>query len=223
MDLFHWTKTILRIGPKKADSPIWELKDPVLEAQSLQERYGEDFTVFLYRQDLYELINQEVLPFLQPKACNDFLAASHWAKKHPFNFPGPLYTGETDTCGTGVPEAPGNVLFDGYCCEFIFRQPANYQQFIAVKDAAAVEVFDSYACDGNQHWTGQACREWWRNRERIIHRLLHDPEYLKQNGERGKRYVDYLNSTAKQDLQKDILFLENGIYPTKEGTPLPEL
>jgi ATP-dependent protease Clp ATPase subunit len=39
-------------------------------------------------------------------------------------------------------------------------------------------------------------------REEIIHRLLHDPEYRKQNRERGALYVDYLNSTAKRDLQK---------------------
>jgi hypothetical protein len=122
-----------------------------------------------------------------------------------------------------VPEAPDNILFDGYCCEYIFLQPRNYEQFIAVKDAAAVEVFDGYACDGNQHWTRQACREWWRNRDEIIHRLLHDPEYLKQNRERGKLYVDYLNSSAKCDLQKYVFFLGNARYPREEGTALPEL
>jgi hypothetical protein len=160
MNLFQWTKPVFRFGPKKNETPIWAVRDPVTEVQTLKERYGEDFTAFLYRRDLYDVLNREALPLLQPTANNDFLAGSYWAKKHPFNFPGPFYSGETDTCGTGVPEAPDNILFDGYCCEYIFRQPRNYQEFIAVKDAAAVEVFDSYACDGHQHWTGQACREW---------------------------------------------------------------
>jgi hypothetical protein len=160
------------------------------------------------------------LPLLQPTATNDFLARSYWAKKHPFNFPGPFYTGETDSCGTGVPEAPDNILFDGYCCEYIFRQPRNYQEFIAVKDAAAVEVFDSYACDGNQHWTGQACREWWRNREGITGRLLHDPEYRKQNGERGTLYVDYLNSAAERGPAK-ICLLPREWFLSAGGGNLP--
>jgi hypothetical protein len=223
MNIFQWTKGVFRFGPKKSDPPIWALKDPETEAQTLKERYGEDFTAFLYRRDLYDVLNREALPLLQPTANNDFLARSYWAKKHPFNFPGPFYTGETDTCGTGVPEAPDNILFDDYCCEYIFRQPRNYEEFIAVKDAAAVEVFDSYACDGSEHWTGQACREWWQNREEIIQRLLHDPEYRKQNGERGTLYVDYLNSAARRDLQKFVFFLENGRYPPEEGTLLPEL
>ena len=222
MNLFQWKKIVFRLRPKKTDPPIWESKDPITEAQVLKDRFGGDFTALLYRRDLYELINQEVLPLLQPKAKNDFWAASHWREKHPFNFPGPFYTGETDTCGTGVPEAPDNVLFDGYCCEYIFRQPRTYLEFVAVKDAAAVEVFDSYACDGNQHWTRQACREWWRNREVVIRRLLDHPEYLKQNGERVNLYVNYLNSTAKYDLKKYVFFLENGFYPP-DGLPLPEL
>jgi hypothetical protein len=128
-------------------------------AQTLKERYGEDFAAFLYRRDLYEVLNREALPLLRRDGNYDFWERSYWASKHPFNFPAPLYTGETDTCGTGVPEAPDSVLFDGYYCEYIFRQPRNYQEFIAAKNAAAVEVLDSYCCDGNQHWTAQACRE----------------------------------------------------------------
>lgn len=126
MNLLQWTKRVFRSRVKKTDLPIWELKDPITEARILKDRFGDDFTAFIYRHDLNELINRGVLPLLQPKANNDFLAASHWREKHPFNFPGLFYTGETDTCGTGVPEAPENVLFDGYCCEYIFCQPRNY-------------------------------------------------------------------------------------------------
>jgi hypothetical protein len=222
MNLFQWTKGVFGFGKKKFDPSVW-VTDPAKEAQTLKDRYGGDFAAFFYRRDLYDVLNRAALPILQPRANNDFLAASHWREKHPFNFPGPFYTGETDTCGTGVPEAPENVLFDGYCCEYIFRQPRNYQEFIDVKNAAAIEVFDRYACDGNQHWTPQACREWWGKRDEFIHRLLHDPEYRKQNGERGTLYVDYLNSSAGRDLQKYLFFLENGRYPREEGTPLPEL
>lgn len=83
---------------------------------------------------------------------------------HPFNFPGPFYTGVIDTVGAGVPEAPANVLFDGDCCEYVFRQPRDYDELIQVTNTAVVECYSGYACDGNEHWTAQACREWWRKR-----------------------------------------------------------
>lgn len=198
-------------------------RDAAGQAETLKDRYGEDFIAFLYRRDLYEVLNRETLALLQPNGNNNFLDHGYWNDKHPFNFPGPFYTGQTDTCGTGVPVAPDNVLFDGYCCEYVFRQPRNYTELIGVMDAAAIEVLDSYACDGNRHWTWQTCREWWRDRDELIHYLLHDPEYLKANGERGMLYVDYLNSAAKQDLQKYCFFPENDSYPSEDVMRLPEL
>jgi len=66
MNIFQWTKGVFRFGRKKNDPPILALKDPVTAAQTLQERYGEDFTTFLYRRDLYDVLNREALPLLQP-------------------------------------------------------------------------------------------------------------------------------------------------------------
>ncbi|WP_157807393.1 hypothetical protein [Hymenobacter chitinivorans] len=41
--------------------------------------------------------------------------------------------------------------------------------------AAAVEVNDSYSASGNDFWTYEACKTWWRNRDQLVSALL-DPE-----------------------------------------------
>ena len=71
--------------------------------------------------------------------------------------PGPFYTGWTDTCWTGRPLAPNNVLYSGdgdsACEEFVFCQPRDAAELAAVVAAAENEVYAGYACDGDQHWT----------------------------------------------------------------------
>ncbi|GHC39530.1 hypothetical protein GCM10010507_11690 [Streptomyces cinnamoneus] len=34
-------------------------------------------------------------------------------------------------------------------------------------DAAEAECLSGYGCDGDEHWTPAAVREWWRDRGRI--------------------------------------------------------
>lgn len=193
------------------------------EASVFSRRYGSDFNAFLYRTDLADFIRHGVLEFRDPgNAFNHFLDHSHWADIHYLNFPGPFYTGESDTCGTGECQAPANVLNDGsHAQEYVFRQPQNYTEFLCVVDAAAVEVLDSYSCDGNQYWTYQLCQEWWRGKPEFIRRL-NTPAFRKYNGDRIQLYIDYLNGAAETDLRKYCYFLENGSYPT-EGQALPLL
>lgn len=199
------------------------LADTDKESTRLLERYGPDFTAFLYRPNLDLFIRQEILPFRNPAWKNaDFLDNDHWAQRHPFNFPGPFYTGESDTCGTGNPEAPYNILFDSYTCEYVFRQPQTYIEFLCVLDAAAIEVFDSYSCNGNNYWTYQKCKEWWSGKSDLLNKL-NGAEIRKANGEDIRYYIDYLNSAAETDLRKYCYFLENGYYPTDETIHLPEL
>ena len=194
-----------------------------VDAEALIKKYGADFYSFLYRPDIDTIIRQEIIPFKYPGSKNiNFLDYDHWLKKHPFNFPGPFYTGESDTCGTGDSEAPNNVMYDEYCCEYIFKQPQTFAEFLCVVDAAAVEVFDSYSCDGNTHWTYQKCKEWWRDKTQILNELT-KPEIRKVNGERLQLYFDYLNDSAELDLRKYCFFLENGSYPTDNVRSLPEL
>jgi hypothetical protein len=193
------------------------------EAVLFSERYGSDFNAFLYRLDIDYFIRREVLLFRNSGSqFNHFLDYSHWADRHYLNFPGPFYTGESDTCGTGECEAPNNVLNDGpHAQEYVFRQPQNYTEFLCLVDAAAVEVFDSYSCDGNQYWTYKLCQEWWRGKSEIIRRLR-TPAFQKCNGDRIQLYISYLNSTAEIDLKKYCYFLENGAYPTNDKS-LPPL
>ncbi|GAB3635590.1 hypothetical protein GCM10027422_11800 [Hymenobacter arcticus] len=194
-------------------------KEVVLFAQS----YPIDFNAFLYRPAAADFIRREVLPIrngdIPNNACLD---NSHWLTKNYLNFPGPFYTGESDTCGTGDGEAPANVLYDADYCEYVFEQPQNFAEFLCVLDAAAVEVLDSYSCDGNDHWTVALCREWWRGKPEIVRRLS-TPAFQKTNGSRTQLYVDYLNGTAETDLRRYCYFLENGDYPTTEEVALTTL
>ena len=157
-----------------------------------------------------------------PKQDTTFLDNDHWREKHPLNFPGPFYTGMSDTCGTGPCEAQENVLCDSYCQEYIFKQPTDYLELVGVLDAAAVEVIDSYSCNGNKYWTYEKCREWWHTVPDILQQLK-DPEIVKVNGpDHVQLHLDYLNGAAEKDLRKYCYFLENGRYPQGE-VRLPEL
>lgn len=186
------------------------------------QHYGADFNTFFYRPDLADFIRNEVLSVLYPDIkVLDCLDYDYWPTINYLNFPGPFYVGESDTCGTGVCLAPANVINDEHACEFVFRQPQNFVEFLCVIDAAAVEVLDSYSCNGNSHWTSQLCREWWRGKSELLRRL-NRTIYQMKNGNEAQLYIDYLNSTAETDLRKYCYFLENGQYPT-DNTSLPLL
>lgn len=189
----------------------------------IEQVYGKDFNSFLYRADIDKVIRHELIDLVGLSKVNrDCLDDDHWDKRHPFNFPGPFYTGESDTCGTGDSEAPMNVMYDSYCCEYIFKQPKTYVELLCVIDAAAVEVFDSYSCNGNNHWTIDLCKQWWKQKPYLIEQLNH-PEVMKVNGGRQQLYIDYLNSDAGLHLRQYCFFLDSGRYPTHENTILPEL
>jgi len=189
----------------------------------VQQVYGADFNSFFFRSDIDTVIRMELLALLGfPENDRYFFDYDHWDKRHPFNFPGPFYTGESDTCGTGDGEAPMSVMYDSYCCEYIFRQPKTYAELLCVIDAAAVEVFDSYSCNGNSYWTVDLCRRWWRQKDDLIKQLSH-PDIHKMNAGREQFYIDYLNSDAEPDLRRYCYFLDNGRFPTESDTILPQL
>jgi len=199
------------------------LKEAEDKYPEIERAYGKDFSSFLFRSDIDKVIRHEVIGLLGFQVKEQgFLDNDHWKKCHPFNFPGPFYTGESDTCGTGDAEAPLNVMYDSYCCEYIFRQPKTYAELVCVIDAAAVEVFDSYSCNGNTHWTVDLCRQWWNEKSHLIEQLSH-PEVKKVNGGREALYVDYLNSDAEMDLKRYCYFLETGAFPAKPDSRLPDL
>jgi hypothetical protein len=189
----------------------------------LKSKFGYDFSAFLYRPNIDKIIKQELLPFLEaPRQYNGFLDVDHWLEKHPFNFPGPFFTGQSDSCGTGDIEAPDNVLYDSNCYEYIFKQPSSFEELLCVFDAAAVEAFDSYACIGNNYWTYSICKEWWRGKDELIEQL-NTHEVKKMNGDRVQLYLDYLNTDAEVDLRRYCFFLENNFYPANDSVLLPDL
>ena len=193
------------------------------EARLFVEKYGSDFHTFFYRLNFDRFIRSEFLPFRQANSKhNNFLRNSYWNTKHAFNFPGPFYTGESDTCGTGDVEAPKNVLYDENCMEFIFKQPQTFEEFLGVVDAAEVETLEGYSCDGNNFWSYAKCREWWQNRFDIISEM-NKTETKKVNGDRVVLFESYLKSTAETDLKKYCYFLENGHYPGENIKTLPQL
>ena len=89
-------------------------------------------------------------------------------------------------------------------------------------DAAAVEVFDSYSCNGNTHWTIELCKKWWDQKRLLIEQLNH-PEVKKMNGGREWLYIDYLGSEAEIDLKRYCYFLDNGRFAANENAILPDL
>ena len=192
------------------------------DSKKLLKRYGE-FTAFSFRIDFDHFLRKEVLLFREPiSQYVSFLNEDHWAEKHPFNFPGPFYSGASETCGTGVCQAPDNVLNDADCCEFVFKQPTNYYELLCVLDAAAVEVFDSYSSNGNHHWTYELCREWWGNKAQLLEYLTNE-EVVKMNNGQAQLYIDYLNGAAETDLQRYCYFLEYGSFPQQNNIILPKL
>ncbi len=190
---------------------------------NVKSRFGSDFTAYLYRPNVDEIIKTELLLFLSdPDQYIGFLDNDYWFEKHPFNFPGPFYTGQSDSCGTGDIEAPDNVMYDSNTFEYIFKQPSSFEELLCVLDAAAVEVFDSYACNGNRYWTYNLCKEWWRDKDKLVAQL-NTPEVMKVNGDRVQLYVDYLSTSAEMDLRRYCFFLENSFYPTDNNILLPDL
>jgi hypothetical protein len=201
---------------------VADFKQAELASQQFEQHYG-DFTHFLYRADFDLFLRKQVLLFWEPTTeYQDFLNKNHWPDKHPFNFPGPFYTGESDSCGTGIVRAPVNAANDAHNCEYIFKQPSNYYDFLCVLNAAAIEVFDSYSSNGNDYWTVEACKSWWQNRAWLMQNLT-TKEVIARNEGQAQRYLDYLNGEAEMDLRRYCYFLEHGFYPLNEQAVLPDL
>jgi hypothetical protein len=107
---------------------------------------------------------------LQERPGGDFSTdtQSCWAERDWRNVPGPIYTGVTDNCDTGFPEAPLNVLYTEEGREFIARRPRDRHELLCVIHAAACDPFVAYAHDGNDRWTLDLIRGWWSRRDELL-------------------------------------------------------
>lgn len=174
----------------------------------------KEILALIYQKDLEEGVINAFLDF----GFDSDYGGSGWSEKGELNFPGPFYTGESDTCGTGICESPNNVISDENSMEYVMIQPRTKLELLQLWNAGAVEVFGSYYCDGNKHWTIQLVRDWWSNREGILEHLKNE-ELIKMNYNQEKRYKHYIENYAALDLRKYCFFLENGFYPTNEKLP----
>jgi len=84
-----------------------------------------------------------------------------WEDRHPLNVPGPFYGAETDTCCDGPAYAPKSLLHDESGAGFVWRQPRDEAETIALMAGASSDPFCGYAWDGDAHWTPALVRAWW--------------------------------------------------------------
>ena len=159
-------------------------------------------------------------------------SSQKWAEKHWLNVPGPFYTGQTDNCWTGRLSAPRNILYGGeYYNEFVYRQPKTPAEVKDVLEAAEADPFVGYACDGDDRWTPEAVRAWWRSRSLVEEHLAvlltefsaPDAKPDEREAAEGVRdFIAYLADGLGDDLRVYLARLERGHYPGN-GDRLPEL
>jgi hypothetical protein len=143
---------------------------------------------------------------------------SNFGHRNPLNVPGPFYGAETDTCGTGVVEAPDNVLLDERGQEYLFRQPEDTAELQGILSAAFCECFTGYGADGDQNWTLSLVREWWATR----FDLLRVPVSSHNDDVSVRRWRELLSGGAEGYLRMYAFFVEEGRKPT-EADQLPDL
>lgn len=157
--------------------------------------------------------------------------AGSWDELSPLNVPGPFYTGITDNCWTGRVHAPHNVVYAGeYFAEHVFRQPRDADEVAALVEAAEADPCLGYGCDGDDRWTPDAVRRWWRDRQGVIDAVIATLEIL--DGDAGshsleaagglREFLGYLEAGLEIDLRAYLFRLETGRYPGS-GELLPEL
>jgi hypothetical protein len=155
-----------------------------------------------------------------------------WEDKHPLNVPGPFYGAATDTCCDGPWLAPASLLYDSEGMGFVWRQPRDEAETLALMTGASSDPFSAYACDGDDHWTADQVRTWWREREAhqpavdMIVSELGSPGYPADEyaliSPIVSRYLGYRQSTMERDLRRYVFFLEVGTYP-EAADELPQL
>jgi len=83
-----------------------------------------------------------------------------WELRAAYTIPGVVWTVESDTCMTGRPNAPRNIAYDNLGREFLYRQPTEEGELVAIMSADSEEVFACYRFDGLERWTVPALDTW---------------------------------------------------------------
>lgn len=154
-----------------------------------------------------------------------------WSERKWLNVPGPFYGAGTDNCGTGRLHAPALVLYEAeHFTEYVYRQPRTREQLQDLVEAAEADPFSGYGCDGDDHWTPAAVREWRRDRGRIREYLANWRGAWETDDERSGQgtaaaaydYAAYLDGELAAHLQVYLFWLDERRAPTPTDR-LPQL
>lgn len=157
-----------------------------------------------------------------------------WAERNWRNVRGPTYGAMTDNCWVGRLSAPHHVLYgddDNYEQEFLYRQPKSLGELLQVLDGAEQDPWAGWARDGDQHWTVEAVRDWWRDRARLkewIDRKIRERSAVDANEQAhevltGLRdYAAYVDGNLELDLRRYCYWLDEHRAPATDA-PLPTL
>ncbi|MFF3013856.1 hypothetical protein [Streptomyces sp. NPDC057939] len=154
-----------------------------------------------------------------------------WENRDWRNVPGPFYGAGTDNCWMGREIAPANVLYeDEWGAEFVYRQPRNRSETLAVLGAAAQDPYGGYACDGDDHWTPEQVREWWRDRGRVrewavaLDRLWSASRRADERDAAGgaRAYLAHIDGDLGPWLRGYLFRLQEG-RTARQGETLPDL
>ncbi|MFE7096567.1 hypothetical protein [Streptomyces erythrochromogenes] len=127
--------------------------------------------------------------------------------------------------------APAHVLYDDeWGAEFVYRQPRDTAQALALLGAVAQDPMVGYACDGDEHWTPELVRDWWRDRGRVrewaaaLDRKwsVSDRAEEREAAGGGREYVAYIDTGLAEDLRHYLFWLSES-RPAHPGEPLPIL
>ncbi|MET8495886.1 ferredoxin [Streptomyces microflavus] len=145
--------------------------------------------------------------------------------------PGPFHGADTDNCGTGRIHAPALVLHEGrHFTEYVWRQPRTAAELQQLAAAAEAEVFSAQGCDGDDHWTPETVREWWRDRARITAypaarrpvREADDERSGQGTAAAADAYAAYLDGELAAHLRACLFWLDERRPPTAADR-LPQL
>jgi hypothetical protein len=148
-----------------------------------------------------------------------------WEERNWRNVPGPIYGAMTDNCWVGRLSAPRHVLYgddENYEQEFLYRQPKSLHELLQVLDAAQQDPWAGWACDGDQHWTVDSVREWWRNRLRLKEWIDHANAQEDEVLDGLRDYRGYIDGPLEVDLRRYCYWLTDRRSPA-EDQALPDL
>ncbi|MFK0223157.1 ferredoxin [Streptomyces vinaceus] len=157
-----------------------------------------------------------------------------WGDRNWRNVPGPFYGADTDCMQFGREHAPDHVAFDE-AHEFVFRQPVTERETAALVTAAGWELYNNYAWDGDEHWTVEGVRAWWRDRGRVREWAVaaarvwssyrEDPKYVPHYldaADGHREFVAYIDDGLEAYLRGYLFWLDQRREPAP-GEALPRL